>query len=116
MEIKYLTQDNKFFWNRHEHEVTKLKKRPIISQWDSCLKRKNYEMKINLSEIQKLACICITEAMRSCPKVAIDVVLNFTPLHIVVEGVARSSTFKMIKKKTFGHKSQFSEVFSYMPK
>lgn len=36
-------------------------------------------------EEQRLACVCITEAMYTCPTVALDMILDLTPLHVVVE-------------------------------
>lgn len=48
--------------------------------------------------------------MRTCPEVAIEAVLDLTPLHFVVENIAKTITIRMIKEGTTKHKSQYSEV------
>ncbi|GJQ80034.1 hypothetical protein Trydic_g5013 [Trypoxylus dichotomus] len=46
-----------------------------------------------IDKLQRIACVCITGAMRTCPTAAMEVILDLTPQHIVVEGVANSITY-----------------------
>lgn len=43
-------------------------------------------------KLQKLTCVCITGAMRTCPTAAMDL----APLHLVVKGAAKSVRGKCI--------------------
>ena len=50
----------------------------------------------NLCKVQRLACICITGAMRTCPTAAMEVILDLTPLHIVVGSYANATMIRMV--------------------
>jgi len=41
--------------------------------------------KVKLHKLQRMACISMTEAMRTCPTAALEVLKEVTPLHIVIE-------------------------------
>lgn len=43
-----------------------------------------------LNNVQRLACLCVTVAMRSTPISVIEVLLNLTPLHLNIQSEARS--------------------------
>lgn len=117
-EIKYLSfiLDNIHLWNKHELVWKKslvcrnfsgkknwnathknsLKIRPIITYvsiaWS---KRTNpTTARNNLSKLQKLAWICVTEAIRTCSTAAVGVELDLVPLHIVVERIANRITVR----------------------
>jgi len=51
-----------------------------------------------LSKIQRLACLCITGAIRPCPTAAMQVMLDLTPLHLTVQG----ALFRMDKNGVGG--------------
>lgn len=53
-----------------------------------------------LEKIQRLACVCITGSMRSCPTAAMEVLLELTPLHIVVENVAQKTLVRLCDNKS----------------
>lgn len=54
--------------------------------------------KKKLEKVQRLACICITGAMRTCPTAALEVILDLTPLHIVVEQAAQGTIMRIVKE------------------
>ncbi|GJQ80820.1 hypothetical protein Trydic_g9407 [Trypoxylus dichotomus] len=56
-----------------------------------------------LDNLQRLACVCITGAMRTCQTAALEVVLDLTPLHIVVEGVAYAEIYRLTRAGTEGN-------------
>lgn len=71
--------------------------RPIITYgcitWVS---RTNTEVvRKSLSKIQRLACVCITGGMKSCPTAAMEVILNLPPLHVAVETTAELVTIRI---------------------
>jgi len=41
--------------------------------------------KVKLHKLQRIACVCMTGAMRTCPTVALEVLMEVTPLHIVIK-------------------------------
>lgn len=53
----------------------------------------------SLSKVQRLACLCITGAIRSCPTAAIEVILGLSPLHLVVERHAASAAIRLVVKR-----------------
>lgn len=53
--------------------------------------------------------LSITGAMR-CPIAAIEVILDLASLYIVVDDIAKSTIFRMVKKGTIWRRSQFSEA------
>lgn len=62
-------------------------KRPIITcgavAWLS--KASQTSVGLQLSKLQRLACICASGAMRTCPTAALEVMLEFTTLHMVYQ-------------------------------
>ncbi|XP_049304030.1 uncharacterized protein LOC125776332 [Bactrocera dorsalis] len=50
---------------------------------------------MRLSRLQRLACVCMTGAMRTCPTAALEVLLELTPLHIVIGQVAKHSLLQI---------------------
>lgn len=73
--------------------------RPVITYgsvaWASRTKFENTRK--SLEKIQRMACVTITGAMRSCPTAALEVILNLTPLHLVVERLAKETLLRMEK-------------------
>ncbi|XP_069962571.1 uncharacterized protein [Bactrocera oleae] len=71
--------------------------RPIITYgavaWVS--KASQTSMGLQLSKLQRLACICASGAMRTCPTAALEVMLELTPLHIVIEQTAKQTLCQM---------------------
>lgn len=53
--------------------------------------------KKSLSKLQRLACVCITGAMRTCPTAAIEIILGLTPLHLVIERIAKEALIRLEK-------------------
>ncbi|GJQ77825.1 hypothetical protein Trydic_g16082 [Trypoxylus dichotomus] len=56
-----------------------------------------------LDKSQRLACVCITGAMRTCPAEALEIILDLIPLHIVVEGVAHAAMYRLTRVGTEGN-------------
>ena len=56
--------------------------------------------KETLNKVQRLACLCITGAMRTCPTAAMEVLLELTPLHLVVAECANKTIIRMSKEGT----------------
>lgn len=48
------------------------------------------------TKVQRLACLCITGAMRSCPTVALEIIIELNPLHLVVERHAVLATICLV--------------------
>ncbi|XP_050340503.1 uncharacterized protein LOC126766857 [Bactrocera neohumeralis] len=48
-----------------------------------------------LSKLQRLACVCASGAMRTCPTVALEVILELTPLHQVIRQAANHTMLLM---------------------
>ncbi|XP_049315637.1 uncharacterized protein LOC125779115 [Bactrocera dorsalis] len=48
-----------------------------------------------LSKLQRLACVCASGAMRTCPTVALEVLLQLTPLHQVIKIAAKHTILVM---------------------
>lgn len=57
-----------------------------------------------LDKIQRLACLTITSAMRSCPTRALEVVIGLPPIHLHVKELAMRSLVKFTREG-FGPKS-----------
>jgi hypothetical protein len=51
--------------------------------------------KIQLSRIQKMACLNITGAMKSTPTAAMEMLLNMTPLHLLIMAEARMELYRL---------------------
>lgn len=52
-----------------------------------------------LSKLQRLACTSITGAMASTPTMAIEALLNLSPLHIFIAAEAKSSVYRLTLEK-----------------
>ena len=50
-----------------------------------------------LHSVQRLACISITGAMRTCPTAALEVLLNLPPLHVAVKREALAGALRIGK-------------------
>jgi len=48
-----------------------------------------------LQKLQRMACVCITGAMRTCPTVAIEVLMELTPLHKFIELQRKATLLRM---------------------
>ncbi|XP_055844735.1 uncharacterized protein LOC129911088 [Episyrphus balteatus] len=51
-------------------------------------------------KVQRLACVCITGAMRTCPTAAMEVILDLTPLHLIIESAAKGAIMRFAKEGT----------------
>jgi len=51
--------------------------------------------KAKLHKLQKMACVCMTGAMRTCPTAALKVLMEVTPLHIVIEMEWKSTLLRI---------------------
>jgi hypothetical protein len=51
--------------------------------------------KTRLSRIQRMACLAITGDMRSTPTAAMEVLLNLTPLDLLIMAEARMALYKL---------------------
>lgn len=60
----------------------------------------------NLCKVQRLSCVSITGAMRTCPTAAIEVVLNPTTIHILAESITKTITCRMIGEGLVHHVPQ----------
>jgi hypothetical protein len=49
--------------------------------------------KIQLGRIQRMACLAITGAMKSAPSAAMEVLLNLTPLNLLIMAEARMALY-----------------------
>ncbi len=71
--------------------------RPIVTYgavvWAS--KAKQTSIGLQLSKLQRLACVCATGAMRTCPTAALEVMLELTPLHLVINQTAKHTMLLM---------------------
>ncbi|XP_069964799.1 uncharacterized protein [Bactrocera oleae] len=71
--------------------------RPIVTYeavaWAS--KATQTSIGLQLSKLQRLACVCVTGAMRTCPTVALEVMLELPPLHLVINQTAKHTMLLM---------------------
>jgi hypothetical protein len=51
--------------------------------------------KNQLGRIQRMACLAITGAMKSTPTAAMEVLLNLTPLHLLIMAEARMALYRL---------------------
>jgi hypothetical protein len=56
-------------------------------------KVKKKTTKIHLGRIQRMACLTITGAMKSTPTAAMEVLLNLTPLDLLIMAEARMALY-----------------------
>ncbi|GJQ79824.1 hypothetical protein Trydic_g17309 [Trypoxylus dichotomus] len=72
-----------------------------------------------LDKLHRLACVCISEAIRTCPTAVLKVILDLTPVHIVVEGVAHAVRCRLgrglkkmrLRSRELGHPERNSPHF-----
>ncbi|XP_036344628.1 uncharacterized protein LOC118753862 [Rhagoletis pomonella] len=57
-------------------------------------------VRASLSKVQRRACTCITGAMRTCLTAALEVILDLTPLYIVIEQIAKKALLNFMKEGT----------------
>ncbi|XP_050339722.1 uncharacterized protein LOC126766064 [Bactrocera neohumeralis] len=55
---------------------------------------------LKLSKLQRLACVCMTGAMRTCPTAALEALLELTPLHLLIGQVAKYTLLQMTAEGT----------------
>jgi len=55
-----------------------------------------------ISKVQRLACLCITGAMRTCPRAELEVMLDLTPLHLTLQRAAEAALFRVAKNGVGG--------------
>jgi hypothetical protein len=58
-------------------------------------KVKQKTTKIHLGRIQRMACLAITGAMKSTPTAAMDVLLNLTPLDLLITAEVRTALYRL---------------------
>ena len=51
-----------------------------------------------LSKVQRLACVCITGAMKTCPTAAMEIIVDFPPLHVAVITAARLALVRIVNR------------------
>ncbi|XP_055850655.1 uncharacterized protein LOC129915201 [Episyrphus balteatus] len=81
--------------------------RPIIT-YGAVVWHKRTELvttKKTLNKVQRLACLCITGSMRTCPTAAMEVILHLTPLHEVISSTANGTILRFAKEETGTGKS-----------
>jgi len=76
-----------------------MKVRPMITYGAVVWHRKteNATTRKTLEKMQRLACLCITGAMRSTPTAALEVILELTPLHMMVRRTAWGAHLRLDK-------------------
>ena len=64
-------------------------------------KTKTFIVQDQLNKVQRLACLMITGSMKSTPTTAMEVLLNLSPLHLIVQKEARNTNhyFRISDKK-----------------
>ncbi|GJQ78554.1 hypothetical protein Trydic_g11665 [Trypoxylus dichotomus] len=102
-ELKYLgiTLEKKLLWNRHIALTTN--KATSVLMIGRNLKVAQVTTRNVLDKLRRLACVCMTGAMRTCPAAVLEVILDLTPLHIVVEGVAHAAMYRLTRAGTEGN-------------
>jgi len=72
--------------------------------------------RMELSNLQRLACLAITGAMKTTPTAAIQVILGLPPLHVMTEAEALTGIYRLMCNKqwtpkltNFGHAIKISE-------
>jgi len=60
-----------------------------------CYKVMQKTTKIQLGRIQRMACLAITGAIKSTPTVAMEVLLNLTPLDLLIKGEVRVALYRL---------------------
>jgi len=52
--------------------------------------------RMELSKLQRLACLAITGAMRTTPTAAMVVLLVLPPLHVIIEAEAQAAIYRFM--------------------
>ncbi|XP_044764501.1 cytochrome P450 4C1-like [Coccinella septempunctata] len=65
-----------------------------------------------LDRVQRLACVCITGAMRTCPTRALEIITDLTPLHLVIDRVAHEAILRLSKEGTGNERIKSQRVWS----
>lgn len=75
-----------------------------------------------LNKLQRLACLCITGAMRSTPTVAMEILLGLPPLHLLIQKEAMSTFYQLrnsnewsMHQDTTGHSKIKQKCFEVAP-
>lgn len=84
--------------------------RPILTYgciaWWNCLSKTTYLGK--LEKVQRLACICVTGALKSTATKSLETILNLTSLDLFCQGVAAKAALRlnsagMWRSRSYGH-------------
>lgn len=67
--------------------------------WWTKIDQRKAELEMN--KIQRLACLCITSAMRSTPTAAMETILNLPPLSILAKAEARMGAYRLACNNTW---------------
>lgn len=62
-------------------------------------KEEQFTPRNTIHKVQSLACTCLTEAMRTCPTAALEVLSDLTHLHLVIERVAVELDSEQLEKE-----------------
>src|SRR5699024_3046257 len=95
--------------------------RPIMTYgaiaWHS--KAEQSTTRKTLNTVQRLACTCITGAMRTCPTAALEVITDLTPLHLVIERAANEATLRVTREgsgnERMRHQREWSSLTKHIP-
>jgi ribonuclease HI len=69
--------------------------------WHKC---NTESIKKTLGQVQRLACLAITGAMRTTPTAAMEAILSLPPLEIFIKEVASSSCYRLIQQQAWNTK------------
>jgi hypothetical protein len=65
---------------------------------------------VSFVQLQRLACLAITGAMKTTPTAAMEVLLGLPPLHVVIEAAAQAGIYRLMcnqqwrpKSTNYGH-------------
>lgn len=69
---------------------------------------KQGKTELELAKVQRLACLCITGAMKSSPTAALEALLNLPPLHLLMQAEARLGAYRLKqnhvwRQRPYGH-------------
>ena len=90
--------------------------RPILTYaaWIWWKKAEQITTQKKLNKLQRLACLLITGAMKTCPTAAMEVIIGITPLHIHIEAEAARGALKHVtlngEVDTRGHMSILNKI------
>ena len=63
-----------------------------LAWWSKAMQKTT---KTQLGRIQKMACLAITGAMKSTPTTGMEILLNLTPLDLVIQAEARMALYRL---------------------